>query len=893
MVNEVESGDKKTDPVKLHLWLIVFIGVIVPRRLRSDWKQEWEAELRYRELLLADWDKLNWKTKSDLLRRGLGAFRDALLLQPRRLEDEMFQDLRYGARLLLKHKGFAAVAVLSLALGIGANTALFSVVDAVLLRPLAFRDSDRLVKVLETNSQRGWDRLMISFSDFADWQSQSQSFEEMAALLNTRFRVTGVDAPEEVAGNRASANFFTLLGVKAAIGRTFLPEDEKPDGERVAVLSYKYWVSRSGADPNVVGRTITLNDKLYVIVGVLPADFRETFQSSPGRAQIWTPAIPAAEAGDRRGPGGYMAIARLKPDVTMEQAGADMAATAERLAQAYPKSNQGIGAAVYSLHEEVTGGTRESLLILLAAVALVLLIACANVASLLLARGVERAKEVAIRVAIGAGRGRVIRQLLTESALLSLLGGALGWLLARWIVAAIVPLIPRDVPRTDEIALGYRALLFTMALSVVASLLFGLSPAFQTAKINLTGALKDSGASLSESPRTRWMRHTLVVVQVALTTVLLIGAGLMTGSLVRLYRVDPGFNTQNLLTMSVNLPRAKNEVPEQWNSFWNSLTDRALGLPGVQGAAVVVPLPLADSRYAMPIGLQSGAAIPAGDSRASYCTVSPAYFRLMGIGLLQGRSFTADDHADSTPVVVVNETLAHSYFSGQEVIGRLLILRPGSKSEKNATIVGVVADSRARLDEKVSPHFYQLASQDPWPSMYLVARTATDPVNSFGAMRGTVFSINPNQPIGWLTTMDEIWADHTVRPRFYLTLLGSLAGLAIVLAATGIYGVLSHTVSQRTHEIGIRRALGAQDGDVLKLVIRQGMILALIGATAGLIAASLLTRLIRGWLYEVSATDPATFGTVAVVLLLVTFLACYVPARRATRVDPMIALRRE
>ena len=888
------SDATRTTRFRFWLWLIALIGVIVPRRLRADWKQEWEAELRCRELLLADWDKLNWKTKFDLLRRSLGAFWDALLLQPRRLEDEMFQDLRYGARLLLKHKGFTAVAVLSLALGIGANTALFSVVDAVLLRPLAFRDSDRLVKVLETNSQRGWSRLTISFSDFAEWKGQSQSFEEMAALLNTSFRVTGFEAPEEVSGNKASANFFTLLGVKAAIGRTFLPEDEKRDGERAAVLSYKYWVSRSGADPNVVGRTITLNDKLYVVVGVLPPDFRETFDSYPGRAQIWTAANPAAEEGGRRGPGGYMAIARLKPDVTMEQAGADMAATAERLAQAYPKWNQGIGAAVYSLREEVTRGTRESLLILLAAVALVLLIACANVASLLLARGVERAKEVAIRVAIGAGRGRVIRQLLTESALLSLLGGALAWLLARWIVAAIVPLIPRDVPRTDEIALGYRALLFTMALSLAASLLFGLSPAFQTVKINLSGALRDSGGSLSESLRTRWMRHTLVVVQIALTTVLLIGAGLMTGSLVRLYRVDPGFNTQNLLTMSVNLPRAKNEVPEQWDGFWNSLTDRALGLPGVQGAAVVNPLPLADTKYAMTIGLEPGAeASPGGDSLVGYCTVSQAYFRLMGIGLIQGRYFTADDHADSTPVVVVNETLAHSYFPGHEVIGHLLILKPGSKGEKAATIVGVVADSRARLDEKVSPHFYQLASQDPQPSMYLIARTATDPRNLFGAMRSIVFSINQNQPIGSLRTMEEIWADYTVRPRFYLTLLGSLAGLAIVLAATGIYGVLSHTVSQRTHEIGIRRALGAKDGDVLKLVIWQGMILALIGAAVGLIAASALTRLIRGWLYEVSATDPVTFGTVAMTLLSVALLACYLPARRATKVDPMIALRRE
>lgn len=888
------SEARQTKRFRLWLWLIVLVGVIVPRRLRADWRQEWEAELRYREALLAEWDKLNWKTKLDLLRRSLGAFWDAVLLQPGRLENEMIQDLRYALRMLRKQPVFTFVIVATLALGIGANTALFSVVDAVLLRPLAFRDSDRLVKVLESNSQRGMSRVMISFSDFADWKSQSQSFDDMAALSQTSFRVTGGEAPEEVSGYRVSTNFFTLLGVKAAIGRTFLPEDEKPDSERTAVLSFKYWVSHSGADQNVVGRTITLNDKPHVIVGVLPADFRQTFESFPGHAQIWTPAIPA-EAGSRRGPGEYMAIARLKGNVTMDQARADMAATGERLAQTYPKSNQGIGAAVYSLHEEVTGATRESLFVLLAAVALVLLIACANVASLLLARGVERAKEIAIRVALGASRGRVTRQLLTECALLSLLAGMLGWLLARWIVAASIPLIPRDVPRTDEIAPDYRALLFTLALCLVASLLFGLAPAIQTTRINLIASLKDSGPALSGSLRTRWLRNGLVVVQVALTTILLIGAGLMTGSLIRLYRVDPGFNTQNLIAMGVHLPRAKNEAPENWNSFWSSLTDRALALPGVEGAAIVNPLPLGESRHAMRIGFDSGsAANPNEDLLVGYSTVSRDYFRLMGIQLLRGRSFNTDDRPASTRVVVVNENLARAYFPDQEVIGRVLTLnRQSSKGETAATIVGVVADSRARLDEKVSPHFYQLVSQEPQPAMYLIARTASDPRILFGAMRRTVSSLDQNQPIGWLTTMEEIWAGYAVRPRFYLTLLGSLAGLAIVLAATGIYGVLSHTVSQRTHEIGIRRALGAQNGDVLKLVIWQGMILALIGAAVGLIGASLLTRLIRGWLYEMSATDPATFSAVAAALLLIALVACYIPARRATKVDPIIALRDE
>jgi putative ABC transport system permease protein len=389
------------------------------------------------------------------------------------------------------------------------------------------------------------------------------------------------------------------------------------------------------------------------------------------------------------------------------------------------------------------------------------------------------------------------------------------------------------------------------------------------------------------------LRQALVVSQVALTMILLIGAGLMTNSLIRLYRVDPGFNTQNLLVMSVSLPRARNEVPEQWNTFWDSLSERALGLPGVQGAAIVSPLPLGDSSFAMKIGLPASvAAAPADDLVVGYNTVGGDYFRLLGIGLLRGRYFTTEDKADSAPVVVVNESLARTYFPGQDAIGRVLILQKGF-DDKAATIVGVVADSLARLDEKVQPHIYQLASQFPQLSMNLITRTTVEPRNLFGATRTAVFSLNPNQPIGQLTTMDEIWAEYTVRPRFYLTLLGSLAALAIMLAATGIYGVLSHTVSQWTREIGIRRALGAQDGDVLKLVIRQGMTLAIIGAAVGLMGAAALTRLMREWLYEVSTTDPATFGVVALVLILVALLACYIPARRATKVDPLVALRYE
>jgi putative ABC transport system permease protein len=806
----------------------------------------------------------------------------------------MFQDLRYGARMLLRAPRFTIVAILTLSLGIGAVTALFSVVDAVLLRPLPYRDAERLVSVFEVDPNRRMDRSRISLADFYEWKNQNASFEEIAAMVNSYYRVTGVSAPEAIYGNEVSANFFSFLGAQAALGRAFLPEDEKADAEPVAVLSHQYWVTRFGSAPDVIGQKITLNDKPHVIVGVLRDDFRETFSSVPGFAKIWTPAAMTVKQMSRRGPGAYVALARLKPGVRIEQARAEMASIAERLAQAYPASNKGISAAVYSLHEEVTGGSRQTLLTLLAAVGLVLLIACANVASLLLARGVERSREIAVRAAIGAGRRRIVRQLLTENALLALLGGAVGLLLAMWMLAGLAPLIPRDLPRTNEIAFDHRAMIFTLAIAILSSLLCGLAPAFQTAKVNLSEALKDAARSASASLRSRLWRGSLIVWQVALTTILLVGAGLLTNSLIRLYRADPGLDTRNLLAMSIQLPRAKGEVPQQWNVFWNSLAERARNLPGAQGVALITPLPLSDATHVTSVGFPPGAAAnPEQAVLIGYNTVSHDYFRLLGVELRQGRYFTDSDKAESEPVVIINESLARSHFSGQEAIGKTLIIGRGTNGEKAATIVGVVADSRARLDRQARPGLYLSMEQSPTPAMYLVARTATEPADYFGAMRNLVSSLDKNQPVSWLTTMDEIWSSYTIRPRFYLSLFGSLSALAMLLAAAGIYGTLSHTVSQRTHEIGVRRALGAQDGDVLRMVVKQGMSLAALGVTAGLGGAFMLTRLMRGWLYEVSVTDPATFGTAAGLLIMIALCACYAPARRATKVDPMEALRHE
>lgn len=923
---------RHTTRFRCWLWLIALVGVIVPRRLRADWRQEWEAELRYRELLLVAWDKLDSSHKLDLLRRSLGAFWDALLLQPRRWEDEMGQDLRFGLRMLRQHRGFTAVAVLSLALGIGANTALFSIVDSLLLRPLPYRGAERLVKVMEANLQpthawEGWTRMAATLADFYEWRKLNRSFEDMTALTGAGFRVTSAGVPEDVPGRRVTVNFFEFLGVEAALGRTFRPEDEQLGGAPAALLSHQYWVDRCHADPHIVGQKIVLNDQPHVVVGVLPASFREYFShvARPNlerwaplsvfpeeRAQIWTPAVLTPEMAVYHGPGsnnaaGYMVLARRKPDVTMAQARADMAAVAARLAQTYPWNNRNIGATLYSLHEEVTGSSRRTMWLLMAAFALVLLIACANVAGLLLARGSERAQELALRAALGAGRGRLLRQLLTECALLTALGGALGLLLAGALVAGVRPLIPADIPRYDAVTLDYRALLFTLGLTLLTTLLCGLLPAWQMARINLTEELKEAGRSASAQRRQRWWRHALVVGQVALTVLLLVGAGLLTRSLVRIYRAELGFDAHNVVKLSLRPPRpyARERYPRahpneedaaDWQNYWQPLLARARSLPGVVGAAFTSGRPLEGVGFGAHISIPGHTAhdnnfgpVISGES------VSPDYFGLMGIKLAQGRVFTAADRADAPPVIIVNESFARTYFPQQPAVGQTVLLERGFKShEQRATIIGVVADTRARLDQRIAPHHYRPLAQMPLYGQTLVVRTAGDPAALVSALRQVAASFNPREPVAEPAMLTEVWAGYTVKPRFYLALLGGLAVLALLLAATGIYGTLRLMVSRRRHEIGVRRALGAQNRDVLALVFKQGLALALTGLAIGLLGALGLTRFIRHWLlFEVSATDPLTLAAVTVLLLLVVLLACYAPARRALRLDPLASLRHD
>ena len=806
----------------------------------------------------------------------------------------LIQDLRYGVRMLIKNPSFTGVILLTLALGVGVNITIFTVFNSILLRPLPYRDADRLVKLVETEPQKKTDRYYVSRGDINEWRAQSQSFEELVSLMHVGFRVTGAAEPEEISANQVSAKFFEMLGVSATLGRTFLPSDESLNSTPVTVLSHGYWTTNFGADPAVIGKTLNLNERVYTIIGVLPPDFREAFESFPGRAKLWVPLDGNDSLLTRHGPGGSMVLARLKPDVTLSQARAEMTVIAERLAQAYPKSNTGIGANVFPLRDEVTRNTREMLWIFMTAALFVLLIACANVAGLMLTRGIEREREIAIRAAIGAGRWRVMRQLLNENLLLSLVGSAGGILLAAWLLQLIVPLLPSDLPRAEEIRFDARTISLTVFISIFSALFFGLTSAFHAGRVKLTDALKNAGRYASENRLSRYWRNGFVIAQIALTVILLIGAGLLAHSLRQLYQVDPGFSTDNLLTMNLTLPRSNDEVPQQWNLFWDALLERTRGLGEVEHAAAVMPLPLSDSMFNTQVRLSSSTkATPDEDLSVGYFIVSDNFFETLGLRLLSGRFLTIKDQATTETVVVVNETFAHNFFPDQSAIGKTITVDSTQKTAKSAMIVGVVSDSRIRLTEPIQPQIYKSLQQFPSPSIYVITRTHSDPKLFGVTLRGLVHNLNKNQPVEAMRTMDELWSRYTVTPRFYLTLLGGFALLALLLAMTGIYGVLSYTVSQRTQEIGIRLALGAPHSAVLKMILWQGMTLALSGIFFGIGAAFYLARLMKGLLFNVSASDPFTFIFTPLIFTLTAFLACYIPARRAIKVDPMIALRCE
>ncbi len=800
----------------------------------------------------------------------------------------LLQDLRYGFRLLRKGTGFTIVAVMALALGIASTTAIFSVVDEVLLHPLPYPDSGRIVSVFQKLRSNGA-YASASPANYLDWVAQNHSFSYMAASRGFQGNLSGGERPERIRFVVVSANFFPLFGVRPVLGRGLLAEDEKAGSDHEVVLSYGLWKSRFGSDRGLVGHNITLNGEGYTVVGVMPANF-----APDDYGQLWMPSSwdvppyplsPTKDPRSLRDSNYFEAWARLKPGVTLRQAQSEMDAIARQLEKQYPDADTDIGISVVPMQENLVGDIRPTLLLLAAAVVLVLLIGCANVANLLLARATDRAKEVSIRRALGASRLRLVRQLLTESVLLALIGGSLGVLLAAWAVPALLALSPPDISDFKHIGLNPEVLGFGIAVSVLSGILFGLAPALHASRENLSGSLKEGErGSTGSGGRTR---STLVVTEVAVSLVLLIGAGLVVKSFVRLMKVDPGFDPDRLLVFSVGLPPSA--ATAQQDEFYQHVQNQVQAMPGVQSVGAVSRLPLSDGNSGRSFKLPGSDQDYDADIRVS----TPSYFHTMGIPLLKGRNFTEQDARGSVEVAVVNETLARTVFPGQDPIGKY-ILEFGPEKDK-LQIVGVIGNVRHEgLEADPRPEVYLPFGQGHWPSVFVVVRSKIpDPLALTAGVQNAVWSVDKDVPLSNLRTMQDVIARSVLRRRFTTLLLAIFAGFAMLLAAVGLYGVMSYTVSRRTHEIGIRMALGAQKADVLRLVLRQGMSLVALGVVLGIVGSIAATRLMAGLLFGVSAIDPTVFGGIAALLASVALAANYVPARRAAKVDPMVALRYE
>ena len=804
--------------------------------------------------------------------------------------ETLWQDVRYGWRMLRAKPGFTAVAVTALALGIGANSAIFSVVNAVLLRPLPYPEPGQLAMVWLDNRRQGVRDDITSYPNFSDWRDQNQVFQGMAGVADWRMSLTGAGEPEELHGASVSANFFALMGVNPAAGRGFTAEEEEPGREQVVVLGHGLWQRRFGGEPGVVGRDLILSGRSYQVVGVMPQGFQ-----FPARAELWSPLAPNPRLKAARGAFWLPVVGRLKPGVTRERAQAEMDVIARRLEEQYPNINGGYGINVVALHEQTVGKIRPALLVLLGAVAFVLLIACANVANLLLARAAARQKEIAIRTALGAGRWRLVRQLLTESVMLALAGGALGLLLAIWGIDTLRALSPTNIPRLDQLGIDRHVLLFTLAVSVVTGLVFGLAPTVQAWRATLNETLKEGGRGAAAGAGGQRTRRLLVVLEMAVTLLLLIGAGLMIRSFWRLQQVDPGFNPERLLTLRLSLPRSK--YPEGLNvvAFYEQLQERLSALPGVQSVGATTSVLMDNLPNSSGFSIEGRPREPEAQRlELPFDSVTPTYFRSMGIPLLSGRTITPQDVADGPQVALVNEAVVRRYFPNEDPLGKRFKFGDPEDQAPWITIVGVVKDVRRQgLDTAARIASYLPHRQRPARSLEVVIRAAGEPLALAGAARDTIRSLDRDLPITNLRTMSDVLSETSAQRRFNMLLLGLFAGVALLLAAVGIYGVMAYAVTQRTHEIGIRMALGARPRDVLSLVLKQGLGLALAGVALGLGGAFALTRLMASLLYEVSATDPLTFAAVALLLVGVASLASYLPARRATKVDPMIALRYE
>ena len=801
----------------------------------------------------------------------------------------LIQDLKFAVRMLRKAPGFAAISILTLALGIGANTAIFSVVNAVLLRSLPFKDASQLGILNETARHVGV--VSVSYLDFLDWRQQSHSFAQMAAAENVSFNLSGIAQPENISGYAVSPNFLSLLGVRPALGRDFLPTEEKQGTELVVMLSYQLWQSHLGGDPQVLGRSIALDGKSYTIVGVLPAGFRFL-----DRSDILAPiGINVADMGDRGGRGDMVVLGRLAPGVTLSQATVEMDTIAARLAAQYPESDAAVGARVISIREAFAGDTRLAVLILFGAVVFVLLIACVNVANLFLVRGAARAREIAVRIAFGAGRARVIRQMLTESFLIAALGGALGLVVGAWGIAGLSYLMPPDYFQTLGVRMDLSVFLFAGAMVMLVAFAFGIIPALQATRPDLQETLKEGGRSSTTGAGQHRLRGALAIAETALALVLLVGAGLMMKSLYRLVHVSPGFAPDRILSMRMDLRTAQYSKDPAILNFWQQLIDRVRAIPGVENAAVGTLLPLTDDHNRTDITLE-GFPLPAPGEfpHPDYHEISAAYTGALGIPLVRGRTFTDADNETAPQVALINSTMARRFWPNEDATGKRFSWGRPSPDSKWVTIVGVVGDTKLYgLDKPARLEIYVPYRQSPVNGMNLVVRSAVDPASLTSAIRATVASIDKDQPVSNIQTMREIVDNSISTRRLTLVLLGLFSGLALVLAAIGIYGVMAYSVALRTQEIGIRMALGAQHHDVLRLVLGQGARIALFGVLIGLAGAAALSRFLSSLLFSVSANDPFTFAGVAALLIGVALFACYIPARRAMRVDPIIALRYE
>jgi putative ABC transport system permease protein len=800
----------------------------------------------------------------------------------------LWQDMRYGARMLLRQPGFTLIAILTLALGIGANSAVFSVANAVIFRPLDFHQPDQLVMIWERHPKEfSGEAISVTAPDFLYWREHNQSFEGLAVMAGRTYSLTGAGEPERLSGLATSANLISLLGIQPALGRGFIAEEEQTGKDQVAVISYGFWQRRFGSSADAIGQQIILNSKPYEIVGVLP----QGFQLPTGQPDILVPLPFTARDAENRGGHMLRVIGRIKPDVSMDQAQIEINELMNQLGEQYPKSNAGWTAPIVPLREEGVTDAKPALFVLLGAVGFLLLIACANVANLLLARSTARSREFAVRAALGAGRWRLARQLFTESLMLTVCGGALGLIAAIWCIDFFTQLGPHDIPRLEQASLDWRVILFTMTMTLATAILSSLAPVIRSLSANLNESLKEGSRGTSKGLRGL---RTIMVLQIGLALVLLVGAGLLIRSYSRLTSVNPGVRTENVLTLSISPPVSKYGDDRRRSEFFQNIVARVSSLPGIESAAITQNLPLTRSRLFFVLSVEGVPAPPPGEPQleAEFHPVSPDYFSVLGIPLLKGRAFDERDSAGAVPVIIISESMVRRYFPDRDPIGRKIHILANDQPPRE--IIGVAGETRHfGLDKETAEEMYVPYQQFAPFTGVLVARTTASPLHMVGLIKEQVWAIDNDQPVFRISTMEQILSESVAGQRFNTLLIAVFAGIALLLAGVGIYGVMSYSVSQSTQELGIRLALGAQRGDIIRLVVGKGLVLTLAGIGLGVAGAFALTRLLSSLLFEVSTTDPATFVVVSLLLTGIALLACYLPARRAMKVDPIVALRYE